>query len=142
MNVEKSLHDYGDELSTWNEPSCSITINSDPSIGLPSSTESSKAKVVEITPKNLTGVFHTTFTSNSLFFTIVKYCPVVSGQLNASVFAIGIVGVWRTTQLEFDASDELVAQEMENEECQFQPEAHNFHIIEISCGTYVIATQA
>lgn len=64
----------------------------------------------------------------------MKYCPVINGHIDTSVTAIGIVGVWRATQLEFENDDQSLFQEMEYEECQFQPEVHSFCVTEISSG--------
>jgi hypothetical protein len=70
---------------------------------------------------------------SGILFT-VKYSPVICGQLDTSVMALGLLGVWRATQLDYISNDACAAEEMSNEEQQFQPEVHNFCITEISCS--------
>ena len=48
-----------------------------------------------------------------------------------TVVAIGQIGVWRATQLEYASADNLVLDEMAMEDSAFQPEAHDFIIVEV-----------
>lgn len=48
--------------------------------------------------------------------------------------AIGQLGVWRCTQLDFTSSDESAMDEMANEDQPFQPELNDFIVMEISRG--------
>ena len=64
----------------------------------------------------------------------MKYSPVIYDQIHTNVIAVGLIGVWRTTQLDYVSSNEYVVKEMENEEHPFQPEMQNFCITEISYG--------
>lgn len=60
----------------------------------------------------------------------MKYSPVIYGKLDASVVAIGHVEVWRATQLDYVSEDDRVLHDIEMEEV-FQPEVHDFHVVEI-----------
>ena len=55
-------------------------------------------------------------------------------MINLSVVAVGLVGVWRATQLDYVSSDDTVIEEMGNEERPFQPEEQNFRVMEILSG--------
>ena len=48
--------------------------------------------------------------------------------------ATGQTGVWRCTQLDFTTSNESVLEDMASEEQPFQPELHDFFVVEISKG--------
>lgn len=50
---------------------------------------------------------------------------------------IGLIGVWRTTQLDYVSDDDSVYEDMAQED-QFQPETHDFYITEISQGIILI----
>ena len=64
----------------------------------------------------------------------VKYSPVIRGEIHASVISVGLIGVYRATQLDYVLSDEAIVEEMGNEDHQFQPELHSFCVKEISNG--------
>ena len=64
----------------------------------------------------------------------MKYAPVICDMINTSVIAVGLIGVWRATQLDYVSSDECIIDEMESEETPFQPEQQNFCVTEISSG--------
>ena len=70
----------------------------------------------------------------NLSIMVVKYCPIICGELSTSVIATGLVGVWRCTQLDFISTDENVLEEMAAEEQVFQPETHEFTVVEIREG--------
>ena len=66
----------------------------------------------------------------------VKYCPMICGQIHTNIVAIGILGVWRATQLDYCSNDDYAYGEMGEEQQPFQPERNNFFITEISCGKF------
>lgn len=66
----------------------------------------------------------------------MKYCPVICGRFCTSVVATGQVGVWRCTQLDFSTSNDSVLEEMASEEQLFQPELHDFFVVEVSNGMF------
>lgn len=47
--------------------------------------------------------------------------------------AVGQIGVWRATQLDFVSDDDSILEEILNED-EFQPEAHQFYITRIFHG--------
>ena len=51
------------------------------------------------------------------------------------MIATGQIGVWRCTQLDFATSDQTVLEDMVLEEQIFQPELHDFIVVEVSQGT-------
>ena len=66
-------------------------------------------------------------------FVTVKYSPMIDRKLNTSVVGLGLIGVWRMTQLDYVLSDSSVMSEMMLEE-SFQPETHDFFVTEIYKG--------
>lgn len=64
----------------------------------------------------------------------VKYSPVICDHICTSVIAVGLLGVWRTTQLDYVSNDECAVREMSSEKHQFRPDLHNFCVTEISSG--------
>lgn len=65
----------------------------------------------------------------------VKYSPVICGEISTRVVAIGQLGVWRCTQLDYILGDERAMDDMASEEYPFLPELHDFVVTEISQGT-------
>lgn len=76
-----------------------------------------------------------------MIFFLVKYSPVICGEVSTSVIAIGQLGVWRCTQLDFCSSDENVIEEMASEKLLFQPELHSFVVVEIAKGDHLLGTK-
>ena len=64
----------------------------------------------------------------------MKYCPIICDNIHTNVVALGLVSVWRVTQLDYTSSDDNAIDEMYSEDVQFQPELHNFCVTEISSG--------
>ena len=52
--------------------------------------------------------------------------------------ATGRIGAWRCTQLDFSTSDETVMEDMASEEQIFQPESHDFYVVEVSNGIFPV----
>ena len=58
----------------------------------------------------------------------------IQRKIYTSVKASGQIGVWRCTQLDFSTSDETVLEDMASEEESFQPELHDFFVVEVNQG--------
>ena len=102
------------------------------------SEESNEILPLEIDAKELIGISCSNFPMHGvdeycLLYT-VKYCPVICGEISTLVLVTGQVGVWRTTQLNFITSDDLAIEEMVAEDAPFQPEAHDFMVVEVRKG--------
>lgn len=67
------------------------------------------------------------------FIVTVKYFPQICGKVDASVVAVGQIGVWRASQCDFVSDVDYILHDINKEE-EFQPERHYFHVMEISKG--------
>ena len=70
---------------------------------------------------------------------IVKYGPLTKGKLDATVVAVGLVGVYRATQLDFVSDEDIVLWDIKEESKAFYPEFHNFFVMEICKGSHVLS---
>lgn len=67
---------------------------------------------------------------------------VVGDRLLASVIAVGQIGVWRVVHSDTYSSNEVVCRVLADETEPFQPEHHDFIVLEIltgillTCGVY------
>ena len=67
----------------------------------------------------------------------VTYSTVVCGHVSTQVIAVGQIGVWRLTHLDYTSSDSDVLEDIAKQDHAFQPEMENFAITEICKGIHI-----
>ena len=64
------------------------------------------------------------------------YLPINTGYLCTSVHTHGLLGVWRLVHVEYSMLDGDILSDLVLESQIFQPEVHDYFLIELSHGKY------